>query len=63
MRTPASRPPDTEEIGLALRSGFEPSTAEAEFLSDRLACDRYQTMSHLLAQQRFVLHTAIQFLR
>jgi hypothetical protein len=36
------------DFGLALSSGFELSAAEAEFLSNHLAYDRYYTPSHML---------------
>ncbi|MFJ7146932.1 protein kinase family protein [Streptomyces sp. NPDC100445] len=36
------------DFGLAVSSGFELSTSEAEFLSDHLAYDRCHTASHLL---------------
>ncbi|MFI0214894.1 protein kinase family protein [Streptomyces lydicus] len=36
------------DFGLALSSGFELSTAEADFLSSHLAYDRCHTMRHLL---------------
>ncbi|MGW1377517.1 protein kinase family protein [Streptomyces sp. NPDC002446] len=36
------------DFGLSLNSGFELSATEAKFLSDHLAYDRCQTVSHLL---------------